>query len=87
MTDKGKVKEFLTAISKDDYVTANKVFPEVAKSSVQSLINKKKPDVINNINDKASHLVSSSLLDDEKEYKVDEDKKEEESKETKQAEE
>lgn len=73
MTDKEKVKSFLKALSKDDYQEANKIFPEVVKSSVKSLINKRKQDVINDINTKASELIISSVLEKEEE-KTDEDK-------------
>lgn len=69
MTDRQKVKNFLVALSKDDYVEANKLFPDVVKSSVKSLINKRKEDVINDINAKASELVSSSVLEKEPEEK------------------
>lgn len=69
MTDRQKVKNFLVALSKDDYVEANKLFPDVVKSSVKTLINKRKEDVINDINTKASELVSSSVLEKEPEEK------------------
>jgi hypothetical protein len=50
MSNKEKIKEFLTALSKEDYVSANKIFPSVVKSSIQSLVNKKKEEVIEKIN-------------------------------------
>jgi hypothetical protein len=65
MTDKQKVKNFLVALSKDDYVTANKIFPEVVKSSIKTLINNKKQDVIDNINTKVEASISLLTLDDE----------------------
>lgn len=63
MTDKQKVKEFLVALSKGDYVNANKVFPEVVDSSIQKIINNRKEDVINDINVKASEIAMANKSD------------------------
>lgn len=74
MTDKSRVKDFLAALAKDDYVTVNEIFPEVVNSSLKSIINKRKPDVIDKLNTKASDLVSTSFHDksDEEGEKEDE---------------
>lgn len=63
MTDKQKVKDFLVALSKEDYVNANKIFPDVVDSSIKKIINNKKEDVINDINVKASEIAVSQATD------------------------
>jgi len=62
MTDKNKIKKFLGALANDDFVEANKIFPEVVQSTIKTLINKRKPDIINDINKKASELIAATVL-------------------------
>lgn len=50
MTDKEEIKAWLAALSNDDYVEADKRFPNVVKSTVNSLINNKKPIVVERLN-------------------------------------
>jgi len=65
MSNKEKIKEFLTALSKEDYVAANKIFPSVVKSSIQTLVNKKKTEVVEKINAQIKDEVVSSAVNKE----------------------
>jgi hypothetical protein len=66
------VTEFLTALAKDDYPTANRIFPKVVEGSIKSLINKRKPEVVEQINMKASEHMKTSVLETEEESKKEE---------------
>ena len=72
MSTKKKITDFVTALAKEDYKTANAIFPDVVESSVKELINKRKPDVIADINANASKLVSASVQDDEQDETAEE---------------
>jgi hypothetical protein len=56
MTDKDAIKRFLTALANDDYVQADKEFPEVMRVAAERSINKRKPQVIDSINAEANKL-------------------------------
>lgn len=62
MTDKALVKEFLTALSNDDYKTAEAIFPKVVKSSLDSVINNRKPSVLAKLNKEAEEHASAAIL-------------------------
>jgi Mg/Co/Ni transporter MgtE len=61
MTDKEKIKEFLTSLANDNYVEADKQFPEVVKSALQSAINNKKPAVVEKLNTEAEKTAAKAL--------------------------
>ena len=61
MADKELIKEFLTALSNNDYVAADKVFPNVVKSALNTVINNKKPTIVEQLNKKAEEIASKNL--------------------------
>ncbi len=61
MTDKEAIKQFLGALANDDYVEADKHFPNVVSSSINNLINNKKPAVIERLNAEAEKSALSAV--------------------------
>lgn len=51
--EKQHIKEFLTAIANDDYVSADKIFPNVINSKINSIINNRKQAVVEQLNSQA----------------------------------
>ena len=64
MTDKTLAKEFLIAISNDDYKKADEVFPKLVKSSLDTVINKHKPSIVEQLNKKSEKVVIDSVQTD-----------------------
>lgn len=60
MSDKESIKKFLTSIAKDDYVGADKAFPDAVKSAYNNVINKRKPAILDAINTKATEMAKES---------------------------
>lgn len=61
MVDRELTKKFLTAIAKDDYIEADKHFPELVKSALKDVINKRKPKIIDEINTTAGKTAADSI--------------------------
>lgn len=60
-TDKDGVKEFIVSIAKDDYAAADKIFPKIVKSAVQSVINNRKPAILNQLNKQAEDVAAKEV--------------------------
>lgn len=58
------LKLFLSAISNDDYIEADKHFPNVVKNAVKKIINKRKPDIVDNINKDANKISIESVREE-----------------------
>jgi hypothetical protein len=58
---KESIKKFLTALSNDDYVGADKEFPNVVKSTLTTIINNKKVTVLQALNKNAEEIASKSI--------------------------
>ncbi len=62
MTELNKeTKDFIVALASDDYIQADKLFPEVVKKSVEKLINKRKPAVYKQLSAQAEQQAKDSL--------------------------
>jgi hypothetical protein len=62
MTDKIQAtKEFIAALAKDDYVQADKVFPNVVKAAVENVINNKKPAILKQLSAQAEQVAKEEL--------------------------
>lgn len=59
-TDK-EIKDFIVALAADDYVQADKLFPNVVKNAVQNLINNRKPAVHKQLSAQAEQIAKDSL--------------------------
>jgi hypothetical protein len=53
MSEKEVIKQWLNAISNDDYVEADKQFPNVVNCALNSVINNKKPAIIKQLSSEA----------------------------------
>jgi hypothetical protein len=53
MSEKDVIKQWLNAISNDDYVEADKQFPNVVNCALNSVINNKKPAIIKQLSAEA----------------------------------
>jgi hypothetical protein len=60
------LKQFLAAIARDDYVEADKHFPNVVKTATNNVINKRKPAILDAINANASEVANKTLKDADK---------------------
>lgn len=57
---KDNVKKFLAALSKEDYVEADKQFPSVVNDALQNCINKGKAKVVDEINVAANKIAAEA---------------------------
>jgi len=55
------LKYFLSALSRDDYIEADKHFSSVVKNAVNNVINKKKGAVLDTINAKANQMATEMI--------------------------
>lgn len=55
-TPNESIKQFLAAIARDDYVSADKHFPAVVQSALKNVINKRKPAILDAINAEANKI-------------------------------
>jgi hypothetical protein len=62
MSDKEEIKHWLNCLANDDYVEADKLFPNVVNSALNSVINNKKPAIIKQL----SAEVEESAIEPEK---------------------
>jgi hypothetical protein len=58
---KEALKKFLSAMSKEDYVEADKHFPNAVKDALNNCINKNKAKIIDEINATANKAAAESV--------------------------
>jgi len=56
------LKNFLSAIAKDDYIEADKHFPDVVQNSIHNVINNRKPAILDGINSKVNEVASKVAI-------------------------
>lgn len=56
-----ETKDFIVALASDDYIQADKLFPDVVKKSIEKLINNRKPAVFKQLSAQAEQLAKESL--------------------------
>lgn len=62
MPDQNKeTKDFIVALAADDYVQADKLFPNVVKNALQNIINNRKPAVNKQLSAQAEQIAKDSL--------------------------
>jgi BarA-like signal transduction histidine kinase len=62
MTENNKeTKDFIVALASDDYIQADKLFPNVVKNALEKLINNKKPAVFKQLSAQAEQIAKDSL--------------------------
>lgn len=67
MTDKIKAtKEFIVALANDDYVQADKLFPNVVDAAIKNIINNKKPEVLKQLSAQAEQVAKEAIKGSEK---------------------
>lgn len=59
--NKEAIKNWLNALANDDYVEADKQFPNVVKTNLNSLINNKKPAIVKQLSAEAENLAAASV--------------------------
>lgn len=59
-------RDFIVALANDDYVQADKIFPNVVNAAIQNVINNKKPEVLKQLSAQAEQVAKESLKGTEK---------------------
>lgn len=55
------VQQFLHDIHQENYVEADKKFPNIVKSALDSIINNRKPAILKQLNGKAEQIAAESV--------------------------
>ena len=67
MPEKRKeVVAFVQALANDDYIAADKLFPNVVQNAMKNIINNRKPEVMKAYSAEAEKLATASLVGEPK---------------------
>ena len=65
MPDTTAIKKFLSNLSKDDYVSADKDLPKVVESALHNVINKRKAAILDSINIEIGQVATNAAKNSE----------------------
>lgn len=65
MPDNTAIKKFLSNLSRDDYVSADKDLPKVVESALHNVINKRKAAILDAVNTEMGEAASNAIKNSE----------------------